>query len=100
MVRALFLVLVTLFVAQAMGVSCFVVQDDCTQACAGEAPEGHCPPLCAQCPCCFAAQVFIPIEPLVLTHARLSHSLLVGSDAAPTSMHAREIFHIPELRFA
>lgn len=95
MTKALFILLLALFAAHVLGVSSFEAQEDCAQPCPGESPEGHCPPLCTECACCFAAPVFVPIEPLLLTLPD-SLSPLVCTDDVRTSNHPREILHIPK----
>jgi hypothetical protein len=64
--------------------------------CASEAPAESCPPVCAHCPCCFAAQIYLPeivASSILLNDA--GHILPPGVEL-PVWALAEEIFHIPE----
>jgi hypothetical protein len=90
-------IVVALLTFSASGVSAVVVPEPCTGYEQPGQDDGACPPTCVTCGCCAQA-----VEPAVL-------SVTISFDAPPAETaafvpslprtHARDILHVPKLRF-
>lgn len=100
MVRALSIVVLTLFIGQAAGLSDLVEADECAQPCLGDSPDGQCPPSCQFCVCCPT------LRPAVLSHSpailpnQASRTLIGEQTETPPSPAPRGILHVPKRSLA
>jgi hypothetical protein len=96
MLRLVFVIAGALLVlngAKALG----YVDDACTEQCPDDDPTGHCPPGCGDCSCCAHFGSALPaIQLTVAVAAAHPALLLVDGDHMPTSVHPRELLHVPK----
>jgi len=74
--------------------------DSCRGKCPGDSPEGHCPPVCDYCVCCFAVS---PMAVLLTSEFKVIESCeSVANDCVDVSESASpiDIFHVPRFLLA
>ncbi|MBI4510850.1 MAG: hypothetical protein HY698_14545 [Deltaproteobacteria bacterium] len=100
MVRALSIVLLTLFIGQATGLTELVEADECAQPCPGDSPDGHCPPACQFCACCPTLRPAVLSQSAAILPSQESHAVIGEQTETPPSPEPREILHVPKLSLA
>ena len=81
------------------GVHAFAADlDGCVLGCDDDAPDGTCPPDCADCACC-VHQAPLVVGAFILTEPRLEHAprFVASTDDEPSSADPRELQHVPKL---
>ena len=99
MVKILVVLLVALLVGQVTGASHFVPEESCCQNCTSEEPIDDSSPLCDSLPCC-ASPIFTTVAPLLDAGSLASNPIRPRPVAMHSTVHAREIFHVPKLSIA
>lgn len=96
--RLLFLLLGLVVLGQTTGLSGFVPEDECASACAGaeEAAGEDCAPVCAYCPMCIAARVFVTSQGLPLPVPVAAGAPIEITADIPVSGFTSDISHVPK----
>jgi hypothetical protein len=94
--RLAFLLALALCVAQATPVAATAAPGPCEVACADDAPDGKCAPICDDCACCDHAARPLMVDPeAVEARSTVARSAApVAPARAPTGEPA-DVFHVP-----
>ena len=74
--------------------------DGCSEQCPGDAPDGHCPPLCHHCLCCISIGPFEGPVAALLLGVEIHQTPVSDSTGRPESPFPVDIFHVPKFLLA
>ena len=86
-----------MFLGQATGLSTLQVQEqECTETCPGDTPDGPCSPVCHFCSCCAGPRTIAPMATTMPVFPPSSEAALSGCEQVPLSPEPGDIFHVPK----
>ena len=91
-------IIVALLTFSASGAHALVIAEPCTGYAQGGQDDGTCPPTCVTCGCCAQA-----VEPVAVVISATPDALIADvSELLPNLPRstARDILHVPKIRFA